>query len=436
MPEKTFRIITLGCKVNQYESAYLEESLARSGNRRADGGEKADIVVVNTCVVTGRASYQSRQAIRRQVRENAGSVIAVTGCYAQISPEEIASIPGVSLVAGNTLKGRLPGLLCKEYPSGKAQVLSEPFSETTPFEMLPVSGHPGRTRAFLKIQDGCDALCSYCVVPSARGGPRSMDVESVVRALCGFAGAGFLEVVLTGVHLGRYGSDLGRGADLKALLRRIVKEGFPMRIRLSSLEPDEIDRELIDLVASNPCFCRHFHVAMQSGDDTVLNRMNRHYTAAGLAETLTSIREGIPDASIGTDLIVGFPGESEDMFENTRDLLDLLPVTYVHVFRFSPRPGTPAAGFPDVVPHAEAKARASILTALGRKKREAFLRKCLGGVYPVVVERVTQGESPMAQGLSDNYVTLQFPLEDAGRPGILRVRAVGLAGDVITGSLE
>ncbi len=436
MPGKTFHIITLGCKVNQYESAYLEESLVRFGWRRVERDERADVVVVNTCIVTGRASYQSRQAIRRQIRENSGALIAATGCYAQVFPEELAAIPGVDIVAGNTLKGRLPGLLCGMRPSEGAEILREPFSESICFENLPVSGHPGRTRAFLKIQDGCNGNCSYCIVPRARGRPRSMDLETVVEALNCFSREGFLEVVLTGIHLGRYGFDLRPGKDLKALLKRLSREQLPLRIRLSSLEPDEIDRELVDLVASNPVFCRHFHVAMQSGDDLVLNMMNRPYTAGTLTKALETIRERIPEAAIGTDLIVGFPGESDGMFENTRALLESLPITYVHVFRFSPRPGTPAAGFKDVIPHARAKERAAVLRVLGRKKREGFHSACLGGVYPVIVEGAAQHGRAEVRGLSDNYIPLEFSLNGADRRGFVNVHAERLDRDRVIGRVE
>lgn len=436
MQVKTFHVITLGCKVNQYESAYLEESFSRLGWQRAGCSETADFVVVNTCMVTGRASYQSRQAIRKQIREHPGAVIAVTGCYAQVLPEELAAIPGVHLVAGNTYKGRLPELLFDTVSASGLKILREPFLETPPFEILPVTGHPGRSRAFLKIQDGCDAHCSYCIVPRARGRPRSMDVESVVKALGRFSKHGFLEVVLTGIHLGRYGLDLTPVTDLKALLRRISREGLPIRIRLSSLEPDEIDLELIDLAASNPIVCRHFHVSMQSGDDFVLNRMNRPYRTGALIQVLKSIRERIPEAAVGIDLIAGFPGESDNMFENTRALVESLPITYVHVFRFSPRPGTRAAGFKSMVSHGEAKERAALLRALGREKRDEFFRACLGGVYPVIVERGEEGGSSTALGLSDNYIPLEFPLEGFDRQGIINVRAQRPAGDRVMGRVE
>jgi threonylcarbamoyladenosine tRNA methylthiotransferase MtaB len=436
MQEKTFRILTLGCRVNQYESAYLEESLLGAGWRRAGRREEADAVVVNTCMVTGRASYQSRQAIRKQVRENPGALIVATGCYAQVSPEDLAAVEGVDLVAGNTFKGRLPDLVRERRPSGGPEILREPLTRDTAFDALPVRGRPGRTRALLKVQDGCSAFCSYCIVPHARGRPRSMGAEAVVEALEGFGRAGFLEAVLTGIHLGGYGADLGPGSDLKALLRRIGRRGLPLRVRLSSLEPDEVDEELVGLVASDPQLCNHFHLAMQSGDDRVLARMKRRYTASAFAGVVEAIRRRMPDAAVGADVLVGFPGESRGAFERTRDLIDALPLTYLHVFRFSPRPGTPAAGFPDSVPQAEAKERAALLRALGREKRRAFHRSRLGRVHPVLVESVSAGEPCTAGGLSDNYIPFSFQADGERVGDLVRVVAERLEGDQVAGRVR
>jgi threonylcarbamoyladenosine tRNA methylthiotransferase MtaB len=434
--EKRFRVLTLGCRVNQYESAYLEESLQEAGWRRAEPEEAADAVVVNTCMVTGRASYQSRQAIRKQIRENPEALVVATGCYAQVSPKELAAIEGVDLVAGNSFKGRLPGFVLEGHPEGAVTVLHEPLTSDTPFDALPVRGRPGRTRALLKIQDGCSAFCSYCIVPHARGRPRSLATEAVVKALEGFSREGFLEAVLTGVHLGRYGVDLGAGSDLKALLARIRREGLPLRVRLSSLEPDEVDGELVDLVGSDPRICNHFHLAMQSGDDRVLERMKRSYTSASFADVVRTVRRRIPDAAVGADVLVGFPGESREAFERTRDLIEALPLTYLHVFRFSPRPGTPAARFPDPVPQAEAKERAAVLRQLGREKRRDFFRSRLGEVHAVLAESVAPGETSVAGGLSDNYIPFRFEACGAAVGDLVRVRAERLDGDRVAGRVE
>jgi threonylcarbamoyladenosine tRNA methylthiotransferase MtaB len=436
MAEKTFRILTLGCKVNQYESAYLEESLLGEGWRRADRGEPADAVVVNTCMVTGRASYQSRQAIRREVRRNPGALVVATGCYAQVSPRELAGIEGVDLVAGNTLKKRLPDLIRERRPSGSPEVLCEPLGPATPFDALPVRGRPGRTRALLKVQDGCDAFCSYCIVPHARGRPRSMGVEAAVEALEGFSRAGYLEAVLTGIHLGRYGADLSPGSSLEALVRRIGRQDLPLRIRLSSLEPDEADEGLLDLMASEPRVCNHIHLALQSGDDEVLARMNRRYTASAFAGVVEGVRRRMPDAAVGADVLVGFPGESREAFERTRELIEALPLTYLHVFRYSPRPGTPAARFSNPVPQAEARARAALLRSLGREKRNAFFRARLGRAHRVLVESVAAGEPCTACGLSDNYIPFSFEAEGERVGDMASVVAERLEGDQVAGRVQ
>ncbi len=428
----TFNIVTLGCKVNQYESAYVEESLVRAGWRRAELGERADAVLVNTCMVTGQASCQSRQAIRKHIRGNTGGVVVATGCYAQVRPQELAAIPGVHLVVGNTFKGSLPQLIQRARSLSPPTIMREDFPVRPVFEHLPVHTHPGRTRAFLKIQDGCNAYCSYCIVPYGRGGPRSMNVADVMDSLKGFAREGYSETVLTGIHLGKYGEDLSPRIDLKTLLRRIGGEGLPLRIRLSSLEPNEVHPEIVDMMAVEPWLCRHVHLPLQSGDDRILKRMNRRYTARAFEDVVTVIRERIPNAAIGADVLVGFPGESEEAFGNTRDLIDRLPLTHLHVFPFSPRPGTPAADFPDPVPHAVIRRRAAALRDLGDRKRRAFFRSCLGGIYPVIVEDPGTGEGAVSRGLADNYLPVSFPATGIST-GVIRVRAETVDGDGVIG---
>jgi len=434
MTVRTFRIFTLGCKVNQYESAYVEESLLEAGWQRAEKGEPADAVVVNTCLVTGRAAYQSRQAIRRHIRENPGAVVIATGCYAQVHPEELAAISGIRLVAGNTYKRRLPGIVREIRFSHSTDILREDFGTRPAFENLPVRTHPGRTRAFLKIQDGCNAFCSYCIVPYGRGAPRSMSPDDVLEALEGFAREGYLEAVLTGIHLGKYGTDLAPRTDLKTLLRRIGREAPPLRVRLSSLEPNELDGELIDIMAAEPWLCRHVHLPLQSGDDAVLRRMKRRYTARAFEDVVQGVRERSPKAAIGADVLVGFPGETDKAFESTRSLIDRLPLTYLHVFPFSPRPGTPAAAFKDPVPHAVIRRRAAALRDLGRLKRDAFYRACLGGLYPVIVEDRDSRADSLARGMADNYLPVRFPAP-GDVSGVMEVRAETADEDGVIGRL-
>jgi len=435
MTKKTFRIVTLGCKVNQYESAYLEEAFLEHGWERVKRNAFADVMVINTCVVTGRASYQSRQAIRKAIRENPGARVVATGCYAQIDPEALSEIEGLGLIAGNTWKGRLPRVIFHEENRERPRILREPFPSKPRFEVLPVRGHPGRTRAFLKIQDGCRSFCTYCIVPYARGGLRSLDPEGVIEALRRFYREGYREVVLTGIHLGKYGVDQNPPTHLKALLRRIGRANLPLRVRISSLEPEEIDAELVSIVAAEPWVCRHFHMPMQSGDNGVLARMNRKYTAEAFAETVETVHQRLPRAGIGADVLVGFPGETDEAFENTRSRIEALPISYLHVFRYSARPGTPAAGFPDPVPAGVAKERAAVLRDLGRAKKEAFCRSCLGGVYPVIAEAWEGPPEGLARGRADNYLPVAFPSWEAPGSEPLPVRAERLYEDGVAGSI-
>ena len=300
--EKTFKIITLGCKVNQCESAYLREALIRTGWSPAEKGGPADANIVNTCIVTQRASYQSRQAIRKAIRENPSAITAATGCYAQAFPEELSGIEGLDLVAGNALKGHLHKVL-QDCRKGVPTCLSGgDFSVSLSEEVLPLSE---RTRSFLKIQDGCDSFCSYCIVPYSRGPLRSLDPLKVIVLLRSLSEEGYKEVVLTGIHLGKYGVDLSPATSLKELLTLIGRERLPLRIRLSSIEPKEVVPEVIRMAASEEWLCRHFHIPLQSGDNDTLKRMNRSYTSEEYARLVESIHSRIPLAAIGVDILAG-----------------------------------------------------------------------------------------------------------------------------------
>ena len=430
---KLFKIITLGCKVNQYESAFVEESLIDMGCQNANQGSEAELVVINTCIVTARASYQSRQAIRRAIRENPGAIIAAIGCYGQVFPGELSKISGVDLIAGNKGKNSLPGLLVQARHHNPPLIVREDFGASTPFEEIPVKSYSHRTRAFLKIQDGCESFCSYCIVPASRGPLRSLEPDKVIRILKGLEGKGYKEVVLTGIHLGKYGSDLMNGIDLTRLLIEIGRNRFQPRIRLSSLEPTEIERDLIELVASHDRLCRHFHISLQSGDDAVLKRMNRHYSARMFTRVINDINRLVPEVSIGVDVLVGFPGESDRAFNNTFDLLRDLPVSYLHVFPYSRRDGTVAARFSDHLDHKRIKERAFLLRCLDRKKREMFWGSLMGETFPILTEGWVPGGRNLIRGLSDNYVRFVFPSNSLIRNEIVEVRAGGITEKGIAG---
>jgi len=405
---KSFKITTLGCKVNQYETAYLKERLLNAGWREAGSAECADTAIVNTCIVTQRASHQSRQAVRKAIRENPNATVAAIGCYAQSFPEELSRIPGVALIADNTKKGQLPELLWEAERSGEKIVFSTPFETGMSFEALPIERFPDRTRAYLKIQDGCESFCSYCIVPISRGPYRSLSPEKVLPMIESLAKAGHKEIVLTGIHLGKYGIDLKKEITLYRLLRRIGRENFPLRFRLSSLEPDEISRDLIELVASEPWLCRHFHIPLQSGDNGVLKRMNRKYTTLAFVRLVEHIHRLIPLAAIGIDIMAGFPGETPAAHQDTVSLIRDLPVSYLHVFPFSPRPGTPACAFDGKLDTDVIKKRAATMREVGQDKKIEFYHSCLGREFLVLPEKWHSKEKQIMKGTSDNYLPVLF----------------------------
>ena len=433
MTQKTFRVITLGCKVNQYESNCLEKRLKDSGWIPADKDQKADLMVINTCIVTQRASYQSRQAIRKAIRENPGCIAAAVGCYGQAFPDELAGIDGISIIAGNGNKLGLADIL-HEAPQGCGpHIIPGIFSSKDSFDYFPSRALSDRTRATLKIQDGCDSFCSYCIVPFARGPVRSLEPSKVMKALHALCEEGYKEVVLTGIHLSRYGADQRDGTSLKTLLVMIQKEELPLRIRLSSLEPNEVDPVLIEMMGSGSNICRHLHLPLQSGDDTVLMRMNRHYTSGDFATLVRLIHEKIPLAAIGLDVISGFPGEDDNAYKNTFSFIADLPVSYLHVFPYSPRKGTAAAGFPGQVNQKIIKDRATALRELGEKKREIFHRSCVGEEFSVITKGRHPREKDMAAGMSDNYLNIIFPSSRLLKNTLVNVRVIESRADVVIG---
>lgn len=408
----TFRIITLGCKVNQYESVYINEELTHAGWREAADGERPDAAIINTCIVTQKAAHQSRQAIRKAIRENPNGLVAAIGCYGQVYPDELMRIKGLRLIADNRSKGKLAEIIQEIKGSEKGLVVLKDFGSKTEFDFHPIRHFYGRNRAYLKIQDGCESFCSYCIVAFARGPYRSLAPAKVVSMLESLAREGHREVVLTGIHLGKYGVDLNGNMNLNKLLLAIGKEGFPVRIRLSSIEPNEIDQDLVEMVASSKWLCRHFHIPLQSGDDRVLNRMNRHYTAGEFIKLVTLIRDSVPLGAIGVDVMSGFPGEDRIAHEDTCSILRDMPVSYLHVFPFSPREGTAAFHFdgrnsPELI-----KKRAADLRAIGEEKRAAFYKSCVGKNFPVLAEAWTSGKKDMMKGTSDNYLAVRFPSSD------------------------
>ena len=400
----TVAIATLGCKVNQFESEALMASLEERGYYLVPSGEGADITIINTCTVTHRADFQSRQMVRRAFRSNPQSLIIVTGCYSQVEPEAIGRIEGVQYLLGNREKSQIPDLLPLMQRNGLPRVQVGDIQKEVLFSDIPLHSFHRHTRAFLKIQDGCNARCSYCIVPYARGPSRSLPLESVLGHLRVLKEKGFKEVVLTGIHIGSYGLDLNPPFSLEKLLRRLEEEETPHRVRLSSIEPLDFSPEFISILSQSVKVCPHLHIPIQSGDDEILKMMNRNYDHFLLSDLIHEIHKRMPEVSIGADVIVGFPGETEEKFKNTYRLIESLPLSYLHIFPFSQRKGTPAAQFPQGVNEIRIKKRAEVMRELGRRKRQAFYHQFLHQELSVLVEDRREKDSGRWRGLSRNYI--------------------------------
>jgi threonylcarbamoyladenosine tRNA methylthiotransferase MtaB len=400
----TVAIATLGCKVNQFESEALMDALEQRGYALVPFEEGAEITVINTCTVTHRADFQSRQMVRRALRSNPNSLIIVTGCYPQVEPDAFLKMQGVRYLLGNREKNQIPDLLPLMQEGEFPRVQVGDIQEEKHFPEAPLHSFHRHTRAFLKIQDGCNANCSYCIVPYARGRSRSAQPEKVIENLKILKNKGFKEVVLTGIHLGAYGLDLHPPFSLERLLRKLEKEETPDRIRLSSIEPTDFSPELISTLSQSNKICPHLHIAIQSGDDEILKRMNRDYDRPFLSDLIRELHLRIPNLSIGADVIVGFPGETEEKFRNTCGLIESLPFSYLHVFPFSRRKGTAAFQFPQRVDEKEIKKRAEMTRALGRQKRQAFYRQFLNQELSVLIEDRKDKVTGRWKGLSRNYI--------------------------------
>jgi threonylcarbamoyladenosine tRNA methylthiotransferase MtaB len=403
--KRTVSIATLGCKTNQFESAAMEERLRDAGYQIIPFEEGAELVVVNTCTVTTSTDSQSRNLIRRARRLNLDCRVIVTGCYAQIDPEAIRAIPGVAMVIGNDEKKDLLRYLAEEQEDQLIAVGNPSTGRGT--SPLSLSTFTERSRAFVQIQNGCDAFCSYCIIPYARGSSRSLEVDEVLRQVRKLADHGFPEVVLTGIHMGAYGQDLQPKSNLLELVRLIEADIELPRLRLGSIEPTEIPDQLIDLMACSDRLCPHLHIPLQAGDNNVLQRMNRHYGVQFFHELIMRIHDKLPEAAIGLDVIAGFPGETETEFEHTCRLIESLPVSHLHVFPFSRRPGTPAADMAGQLSGDLIKERCSILRSLGEEKNRQFAEKFIGRVLEVVVEGGEKGG--LGRGLARNYLNVYFP---------------------------
>ncbi len=397
-------LTSIGCKLNAYETEALAWTLQQQGHRLVEPHAEADVCVVNTCTVTSAGDADSRKAIRRARRRNPGATVVVTGCYAQHDAAAVTAA-GADLVVGNADKARLPEIL-QAYRAGRLGPPPPTLPPPRTSRFLELSGAliGGRTRGSLQIQDGCDARCTYCAVPAVRGPGVSRNAAEIVDQARRMVDAGYHELALTGVNIGSYGHDRQQPQALIELLCRLETIEGLERIRLSSLEPAFLSDLLIDYAARSSRLCRHFHVPLQSGDEMILKRMGRHYTRTFYAERIQQLAAAVPDCAIGADVMVGFPGETEARFQRTFDLLAELPLTYLHVFAYSRRPGTPAARMPDHPSQAAKKARSRALIEWGQARRHAFHQHHLGATLDVLLEDRADAGTGLQTGLSDNYI--------------------------------
>ncbi|MHB1125798.1 MAG: tRNA (N(6)-L-threonylcarbamoyladenosine(37)-C(2))-methylthiotransferase MtaB [Bacillota bacterium] len=432
MAEKRAAIHVLGCKVNQNEAEVMQGLFRRSGYRIVRDEEPADVYVIHTCTVTHLADRKCRQVIRRAVKANPEAVIAVTGCYAQTSPGEILSIPGVDLVVGTQDRGRIAELVDMASQSTKPVNLVRELPNDGEFEDLPLEG-PGRVRAFLKIQEGCRQYCSYCIVPFARGPVRSRVRENVVAEVSRLVAEGFREVVLTGIHTGAYGLDLPPGETLARLLKDLVKIPGLARLRLSSLDSNEFTTELTAVMTGEDKICPHYHIPLQSGDDGILKKMNRRYDGEAYASVISNLRQRRPEASITTDVIVGFPGESGEAFRNTVNLIKEVQFSQLHVFKYSRRAGTRAAEFPGHLTPETKEKRSKELLELSRELYISYASRFIGRLKEVLVEQETVEGSGLWEGYTDNYLRVIFPAIGKLRGQMVPVKLNGMTGEHLEG---
>lgn len=423
-------LFTVGCKLNQYETQAIAEELEDCGFERVDFSSRADIYVINTCTVTKESDYSSRQAIYRAKRRSPQAKIVVTGCYAQLEKEFLEKLPGVSLVFKQDQKGDLVNLIANSF--GDHAIKPTEKKSCNEFFGFKVSKHAAHTRSLVKIQDGCDKRCSYCVVPLARGRERSREVKAILSEVNRLIRNGYKEVVLTGVHIGRYDKE---GLNLNSLSDEILKQTKVERLRFSSIDPKEFSDELIELISGSKRIARHLHIPLQSGDDHILSLMRRNYTTGEYRKLLEKIKSAIPEVMIGADVIVGFPGETDEQFENTCQFIFSSPLNYLHVFSYSGRRRTPAAQFPNKVSPQTIHKRSEILHDLGRKKWEEYLDLFIGKTLEVLIEQKRDKKTNKLSGLSDNYIRVLLDGEDSLRNKIIPVLILRREGNVLMGRI-
>jgi threonylcarbamoyladenosine tRNA methylthiotransferase MtaB len=431
---KTVAFYTLGCKVNQYETQALANIFKDGGYKIVDFSEIADIYLINTCTVTNLSDRKSRQMIRRAKKLNNDSIVVVAGCYAQTASEEVSKIEGVNLVVGTKERSKIIQYINEiENKKAKMNVVGNIMEQRT-FEELGLGIYKERARAIIKIQEGCNQFCSYCIIPYARGPIRSRSEENVIQEVKKLVDSGYREIVLTGIHIGSYGKDT-KTTSLIELIKKVHEVDGIERIRLGSIEPNLISEDFIKIVKNLKKMCPHYHISLQSGCDETLKRMNRKYTTLDYKNSIYNLRKEIEDVAVSTDVMVGFPGETEKEFQNTYDFLDEISFSSMHVFKYSPRKGTPAASFEGQILSSEKERRSNILIELSKRKTMEFNKKFIGRVMPVLIEQEANEKKGYFEGFTPNYIKVICEGDEKLKGNIVNVSLEKTVDDFIMGKV-
>lgn len=424
---------TLGCRVNVYDSEAMIEMFKKDGYELVDFSEPADVYVINTCTVTNMGDKKSRQYISRAKRMNPDAIVAVVGCYSQVSKEDVISIPGVDVILGSRNKSDIVYHV-NQSRAEKRQIVevTDKLILSSKFEDLGVTGYEGKTRAFLKIQDGCNRFCTYCIIPYARGGLSSKNPMKVLDEIRKLSDEGYTEVILSGIHIASYGHDLEDKWDLLDLLEKIEEIDGIRRVRIGSIEPMFFKEERMDRVMNLKKLCPHFHLSLQSGSDSVLERMNRRYKASDFEEVVKELRKNRQDVSITTDIIVGFPGETEEEFLETYDFLEKMNLTKVHTFKYSQRKGTPAYHMKNQIPGDIKDSRSKRIMSQSSKKESLFLESYLDQTLEVLYE---EGKDQVHYGYTDNYLKVKVISDKDIQGAYISTKITGIEEECLLGKI-
>lgn len=431
---KTVAFHTLGCKVNQYETEAMEELFEKNDYSIVSENDIADIYVINTCTVTNLSDRKSRQFIRKAKKLNTNSIVAVVGCYSQVSPDEVEKIEGVDVIIGTSDRSRIVELCEKAMSSEEKINIVRNIKTYKEFEKINIDDIKSKTRAYIKIQDGCNQFCSYCIIPYARGPIRSRVCDDIIEETIKLANAGFKEIVLTGIHVASYGKDL-KNIPLIDVIKKIGSIDGIERIRLSSLEPTLIDEEFMNSIVEIGKVCDHFHLSLQSGSNSVLKRMNRKYTSEIYKEKVDLIRKYMPNAGITTDIIVGFPGETEEEFKETYDFVNEIKFSRIHVFKYSPRKGTPAAKYPNQIEGNIKNVRSDKLIKLGEELAGEFMNKFINKNLDVLFEETNKSIAYQYEGYTTNYIRVAVTSDTSVIGEIKSTKILNLNNDLLLGEI-